>query len=1724
MRKIHLSFFIFFISCASFAQDFSNKGKDFWLGYGYHVRFVTNGGGGGFNGQEMVLYFATEGIPNTFTNIKIEIPALGYVENISNIPAGTIVTSNPIPKSGAQDARLLSEGLFTSGIHVTSTRSVVAYTHIYNGNVSGATLLFPTNTLGKEYYSINYKQVSNEDFSNSFFFVVAADTGSTTVEITPSANTQTHAANVPFTVTLNQGEIYNVMGQLNGGSPGNFTGVDLTGSKIRSISNGSITCKKIAVFSGSGKIKISCSASNSSDNIIAQAFPKTAWGKRFLTAPTQSMPFNYYRIAVTDPSTIVKLNGVVQTGLVNSFYYDFPISDKPQLIEANQPIMVAQYITTASTCGNNFIGSLGDPEMIYLSPVEQTIDEVLVNSTPNANILDHWINVIIKTSAVASFSATGTAGSYTFVPHPQDASYSYAQIPVISGAHTLKADSGFNAIAYGYGGFESYGYNAGTNLKDLYNFITPINPLNISGLNTACACTPFYFSITYPYQPLTLFWDFKGFQTPNISIANPVADSTYFINGKQVWRYKLPTANSYCPYGNYPLSITAGTAGTDGCGNTQTKDDTIFVKNPPATNFEWTHNGCVSDSVKFTDISTYDEGTYSYRWTWDFGDGSVSNLHNPVHKYASAGTYEVKFSLISNVGCISSISTRQIVVTEVPVASFTISTLLCADKAVTFTDLSSISPPGIIDKSYWNFGDGTSDTVANNTTQSHSYINAGVITTSLQVATASGCKSSRIAKTFTINPNPVAGFIMPAVVCLPYQAAQFTDASTIADGTQAGFSWKWTFGEPSSGNLDTAIVKNPTHLYSSGTGPYTIQLQVTSPAGCVDDTVLLFKNLYPMPTASFNLVAENCLTVATSLSGTSNGQGSVVTDWFWNFGDNTVQGTGQILNHTYLAADTFFIKHWIKTDKGCLSDTSTKQVIINSLPVPSFSVSPPTCEKNNVSITDKSITATGNINQWLWNFGNGRPDSVISNGNSFLYQYSNVGTYPVTLQVKTDKGCANALSLSKNIIVSPLPTAGFVSPEVCLSDASAIFIDTSAVVSGSITKWAWNFGDANATPANNISNLKNPSHRYSAIGNYTATMVITSNNGCVDSLVQSFTVNGDKPLADFTIQNLSGYCGNDSVEIKDNSTVNFGNITKVLIYWDNVNAPAVVETDDLPALGKLYKHRYPAFQMPLTKQFSIRYLAFSGATCVNEKLLKVTVFAVPKLVFNIIPDVCLDALNYQVTQAAETGAVPGTGVYSGAGINSAGLFTPAAVGAGTHRIKYTFTSNAGCVDSAFQTIKVLASAIANFGNSTPVCAANAVTFTDSSSVPTGVGSISTWSWNFGDGSPVIINASAAAVLHTFAISGNYTVTLTVTTTNGCKVTREKLVVVNPLPVPSFKFPASICMPNPIAAFTDTSTISDGTTNAFTYLWNFDDAASLNNTSTSKNPEHQFSGLRIYNVSLQVTSGAGCKKSTIIPVNTLHPQPVANFKSDSLSICQNQSVRFSDNSNGADGIVNKWLWDFGNGQIASQQLPAAQTYSDARIYNVVLQVENNFGCKDTVAKPFTVFAFPLINAGPDKVLLEGGQITLGATATGNGLQFLWLPNSYLSNSKILQPTVSGLTADTISYLFSVTAAGGCRLTDLVLVTLLRVPVIPNTFTPNGDGINENWTIQYLDAYPTCNIQVFNRSGQVVYQANGYNAPGWDGKYKGKELPFGTYYYVIEPGSGRKPMTGYVTIIK
>jgi gliding motility-associated-like protein len=155
------------------------------------------------------------------------------------------------------------------------------------------------------------------------------------------------------------------------------------------------------------------------------------------------------------------------------------------------------------------------------------------------------------------------------------------------------------------------------------------------------------------------------------------------------------------------------------------------------------------------------------------------------------------------------------------------------------------------------------------------------------------------------------------------------------------------------------------------------------------------------------------------------------------------------------------------------------------------------------------------------------------------------------------------------------------------------------------------------------------------------------------------------------------------------------------------------------------------------------------------------------------------------------------------------------------------------------------------------------------------------------------------------------------------------------------------------------------------------------------------------------------------------------------------------------------------------------------------------------------------------LLEDGYITLDGKATGNNLTYLWTPAAFLDNTTIAAPKVTA-TQD-ITYTLLVTSADGCKAADDVVVKILKKIKVPNAFSPNGDGINDTWVIQYLDSYPDCTIDVYNRYGQVVFHSTGYTRP-WDGRVNGQSLPVGTYYWIINPKNGRIQVNGPVTIIR
>jgi gliding motility-associated-like protein len=184
--------------------------------------------------------------------------------------------------------------------------------------------------------------------------------------------------------------------------------------------------------------------------------------------------------------------------------------------------------------------------------------------------------------------------------------------------------------------------------------------------------------------------------------------------------------------------------------------------------------------------------------------------------------------------------------------------------------------------------------------------------------------------------------------------------------------------------------------------------------------------------------------------------------------------------------------------------------------------------------------------------------------------------------------------------------------------------------------------------------------------------------------------------------------------------------------------------------------------------------------------------------------------------------------------------------------------------------------------------------------------------------------------------------------------------------------------------------------------------------------------------------------------------------------------------------------------------------------------NANGCSSFKEQTLSVFPLPSVNAGPDKYMLEGGNVMLTPTLVQNmPVTYLWTPPLYLTDPNIAN-TVANPPFD-YYYLLRITSDKGCSDTNGVFVKVLKPVLIPNIFSPNGDGIHDTWVIQYLHDYPGCIVDIFNRYGQKIYHSEGYGKP-WDGTINGNPVPMGTYYYIVNPKNGRKIMSGYVDVIR
>ncbi|WP_421943370.1 PKD domain-containing protein [Pedobacter sp.] len=467
---------------------------------------------------------------------------------------------------------------------------------------------------------------------------------------------------------------------------------------------------------------------------------------------------------------------------------------------------------------------------------------------------------------------------------------------------------------------------------------------------------------------------------------------------------------------------------------------------------------------------------------------------------------------------------------------------------------------------------------------------------------------------------------------------------------------------------------------------------------------------------------------------------------------------------------------------------------------------------------------------------------------------------------------------------------------------------------------------------------------------------------------------------------------------------------------------------------------------------------------------------------------------------------------------------------GTYKITLTTTSLNGCVSDVFtKDVIVTNLPVADF-TMPDVCLKDAFAlFVNKTVDADGVTGLIKYEWNFGDASSTLLNPNTSTEKdgrHTYSSFGIYTVTLKITNVNGCVSSQSKSFTVNgAVEKADFSVQNSnnLCSNNAVvinnlskAFFGKITKIDiykdlDGAPEEFvTYNYPTNEDINLVYTAFGGNSNKDF------RIKLKAFSGTDCYEEVIKQI-TLKPAPILEF-TDIPSACQNDGSVIINQARETSGIA-------GNGSYSGDGIDAEGNFNPKRVQPGVHVITYTFiaanGCTSVSKREINVYQSPTADAGSTLFILAGGQITIPAVAEGKALSYKWTPSLGLNRDDVLNPIASP-DKDT-EYELVATTSEGCKVVTSVFIKVLQALVPPNSFTPNGDGVNDVWDVKYLDTYPNSTIEVFNRNGNKVFYSVGYKTP-FDGNYQNQPLPVGVYYYLINPRNGRKTITGPLTIIR
>ncbi len=532
MKKLFVLVLTFLVTLGSFAQS-STEGKEFWVA----VMFANAPDGDISHFEPFIAISAKKAC-----TIQVSNPATGWSDQPRTVQANSWLVINNIPVAQwynqSWTANTASEVVNPYGIRVQSSEEVSVYAAMRMEFSYDASNILPITALQSNYIIQDYPPYNSEGESRSIFSILATE-DNTIVDITPTAATiGGKPAGVPFNITLNKGETYQVIG------PDQVT---LSGSRVTARGG-----KKIAVFNGDVFTQVP-GGKSARDCLYEQAMPTDYWGREFVVTRSKEKDANRIRITAMENGTQVNIDNNFAANLNAGETFECELSEnlasgdmqsaitkigrtvppiytgEAHYIHSSCPVAVYGYDVSSTyvfKSGSESIkDSPGDPSMVWISPLEQNISKITFGACgttgSDGHTNRHYVNIVALTADVPYITLSSNRRPsipLTFSPVPSNPLYSYARIflvdtdapnPDMVYTLTSTGSSGFIAHVYGSGKNESYAYSVGSSAVKRGIQVDEDKIENgSSGSNTYCVNTPITFNAQVGTDIIdTAYWD-----------------------------------------------------------------------------------------------------------------------------------------------------------------------------------------------------------------------------------------------------------------------------------------------------------------------------------------------------------------------------------------------------------------------------------------------------------------------------------------------------------------------------------------------------------------------------------------------------------------------------------------------------------------------------------------------------------------------------------------------------------------------------------------------------------------------------------------------------------------------------------------------------------------------------------------------------------------------------------------------------------------------------------------------------------------------------------------------------------------------------------------------------------------------------------------------------------------------------------------------------------------